>query len=189
MIKIAVFASGNGTNAENIIKYFQNHPKITVDLVASNNLEANVLKRARKHSISILPFIPSELKNGKVMEHLKKQEISFIVLAGFLLKIPTNLISAYQNKIINIHPSLLPLYGGRGMYGIHVHKKVFEERNTETGITIHFVNEDYDDGAIIFQAKCSINKYDSVKEIANKVHKLEKKFFPKIIESILDEQN
>ena len=188
MIKIAVFASGNGTNAENIIKYFQNHPKIKVDLVASNNLQANVLKRARKHFIAIFPFLPSDLKNGKVAEYLKNQEISFIVLAGFLLKIPTNLISTYPNKIINIHPSLLPLYGGRGMYGINVHKKVFEDGNTQTGMTIHFVNEDYDDGAIIFQAKCSINKYDSIKEIANKVHKLEKKFFPKIIEGLLDEQ-
>ena len=187
MIKIAVFASGNGTNTENIIKYFQNHPKIKVDLVASNNLDAKVLKRARKHSVSILPFLPSDLKNGKVTEQLKNHEISFIVLAGFLLKIPATIISTYRNKIINIHPSLLPLYGGRGMYGIHVHKKVFEEGNTETGITIHFVNEDYDDGAIIFQAKCSINKYDSIKKIANKVHKLEKKFFPKIIESLLGE--
>ena len=187
MIRIALFASGNGTNAENIIKYFQGHPKLKIALVASNNKVSNVLKRARKHNISTLIFSSDELNNRVVLKELQKLEIYFIVLAGFLLKMPNNLISAYPKKIINIHPSLLPLYGGKGMYGIHVHKKVFDSQDTETGITIHFVNEKYDDGTIIFQAKCPVNKYDNIKEIAKKVHKLEKLFFPKIIESILNE--
>lgn len=187
MIKIAVFASGNGTNADNIIKYFKNHLKIKIALIASNKSSSNVLKRAKKHNTPILLFSPKELNNGGVLKDLKKCEIDFIVLAGFLLKIPQHMLSAYPKKIINIHPSLLPLYGGKGMYGIHVHKKVFDAQDTETGITIHFVNEKYDDGAIIFQAKCLLNKYDTIKEIAKKVHKLEKKFFPKIIESILNE--
>ena len=187
MIKIAVFASGNGTNAENIIKYFKNHLKLKIKLIASNKKDSNVFKRASKHNTQTFFFSPKELYNGHVLKELKKCEIDFIVLAGFLLKIPKKLIIAYPKKIINIHPSLLPLYGGKGMYGIHVHKKVFDAKDTETGITIHFVNEKYDDGTIIFQAKCRLNKYDTIQGIAKKVHKLEKKFFPKIIESILNE--
>ena len=185
MIQIAVFASGNGTNAESIIKYFQGHPQLKVALLASNNSNSNALKRARKHNIPTLLFSQTELNNSIVLKEMKTHEIDFIVLAGFLLKIPKHIIRYYPKKIINIHPSLLPLYGGKGMYGIHVHKKVFAAKETETGITIHYVNDKYDDGTIIFQAKCSLNKHDSIKEIEKKVHKLEKKFFPKIIESIL----
>ena len=185
MIQIAVFASGNGTNAESIIKYFQGHSQLKVALLTSNNNNSNALKRASKYNIPTLLFSPKELNNGIVLKEMKKHEIDFIVLAGFLLKIPKHIIECYPKKIINIHPSLLPLFGGKGMYGIHVHKKVFASKEAETGITIHYVNEKYDDGTIIFQAKCSLNKHDSVKQIEKKVHKLEKKFFPKIIESIL----
>ena len=124
-----------------------------------------------------------------MLEQLKIKKIDFIVLAGFLWKIPKQIINNYSNKIINIHPSLLPLYGGKGMYGRNVHEKVFKAKDKETGITIHFVNEIYDDGVIIFQAKCSLNNKETVKKIAKKVHDLELKFYPKIIETILDESN
>ena len=151
MIQIAIFASGNGTNAESIIKYFQAHLQLKVALLASNNSNSNALKRAKKYNIPTLLFSQKELNNSIVLKEMKTREIDFIVLAGFLLKIPKHFIRCYPNKIINIHPSLLPLYGGKGMYGIHVHKKVFAAKETETGITIHYVNEKYDDGTIIFQ--------------------------------------
>ena len=189
MQKIAIFASGNGTNTENIIKYFLNHPNIIISLIASNNKSAKVLARAKKYNIPILIFNNKELGTNHVLKELKLKEINFIVLAGFLLKIPTIIINKFMNKIINIHPSLLPRYGGKGMYGLHVHKKVFESKDKETGITIHFVNEKYDDGKIIFQAKCPITPKMTIKAIAKKVQALEIKFFPRIIESVLNEPN
>ena len=189
MKKIAIFASGSGTNAENIITYFEKDPKITVALIASNNKFSKVLFRANKYNIPVLVFNKTELNNGDVLNALKLKGINFIVLAGFLLKIPDNIITFFLNKIINIHPSLLPLYGGKGMYGLYVHQKVFESKDKETGITIHFVNNKYDQGKIIFQAKCLIEPNMKIKAIAKKVHQLEMKFFPKIIESVLNEEN
>lgn len=189
MKKIAIFASGNGSNAENIIKYFQSSEQIKVISVASNNPSAQVLLRSKKHSIDTFVFNKNELNNGIVLKKLKKLKVDFIVLAGFLIKIPLNMITTYKNKIINIHPSLLPLHGGKGMFGINVHKKVFESKDTETGITIHFVNHSYDKGAVIFQAKCGLRPNTPPKQIQKKVHKLELKFFPIIIENLLNEPN
>jgi len=189
MKKIAIFASGNGSNTENIIKYFQSNSKIKVDLIASNNPKAKVLTRIKPYNISTFIFNKNHLTRGGLLKKLKIKKIDFIVLAGFLWKIPKQIISSYLNKIINIHPSLLPLYGGKGMYGRNVHEKVFKEKDKETGITIHFVNEIYDDGGIIFQAKCSLDNKETVKKIAKKVHELEIKFYPKIIETILNESN
>tara|TARA_B100002052_G_C15846811_1_gene582923 strand:- start:740 stop:1303 length:564 start_codon:yes stop_codon:yes gene_type:complete len=187
MKKIAIFASGNGSNAENIVKYFQKNDTVKVQLVGSNNPEAKVLDRVSQYNVPTFIFNKENLMNGDVLEILKQKKIDFIVLAGFLLKIPKMIIHRYLNKIINIHPSLLPLYGGKGMYGNYVHQKVLEAGDKETGITIHFVNEKYDDGAIIFQAKCLLEHNLTVKKIAKKVHDLEMKFYPKIIENILYE--
>ena len=189
MKKIAIFASGNGSNAANIINYFKKNNKIEICLVASNKPNAKVLERAKSHNVRTLVFNKIDLENGNVLKKLKSEKIDFIVLAGFLIKIPKHIIAIYLNKIINIHPSLLPLYGGKGMYGLHVHQKVFEDKATETGITVHFVNEMYDKGAIIFQAKCPLPTKMSPMLIQKKVHKLEKKFFPRIIENLLDGQN
>ena len=189
MKKIAIFASGKGSNAENIIKYFKRSSKVTVQLIASNNPGSLVLNRAKNHGVKTLIFDKQELNKGAVLKLLKLQKIDFIVLAGFLLKIPKTIINEYPNNIINIHPSLLPLYGGKGMYGIHVHKQVAESQDLESGITIHFVNSIYDAGAVIFQAKCRLYPNIKPKEIQKKVHKLEIKFFPRIIENLLDAKN
>ena len=186
MKKIAIFASGNGSNTENIIKYFSIRNKIKIELILSNNPTAKVLTKAKKHGISTMIFSKRDLIEGLVLSILKSKEINFIVLAGFLLKIPKSIIDNYDHKIINIHPSLLPLYGGKGMYGLHVHQKVFESKDRQTGITIHFVNQSYDKGDIIFQAKCMLSKRMKPKEIQKKVHSLEMKFLPRIIENILD---
>ena len=189
MKKIAIFASGNGSNAENIIRYFEHHVSVHVSVVATNNSNAKVLKRVKKYKVNTILFTQQELVNGHILTRLNEYGIEFIVLAGFLLKIPKIIITQYSNKIINIHPSLLPLYGGKGMYGNYVHQKVHDSKDTESGITIHFVNEKYDDGNIIFQAKCALEPHISVKKIAQKVHNLEMKFYPKIIESILYESD
>ncbi len=186
MKKIAIFASGNGSNTENIIKYFAKSKKIKIALVLSNNPMAKVLIKAKKHGISTIVFNKNEMIKGTVLKTLKNKEINFIVLAGFLLKIPKGIINNYEHKIINIHPSLLPLYGGKGMYGMNVHQKVFESKDQQTGITIHFVNQSYDQGDIIFQAKCVLPKTINPKGIQKKVHRLEIQFFPRIIESLLN---
>jgi phosphoribosylglycinamide formyltransferase-1 len=189
MKRLVLFASGNGSNVENIIKYFNNKPLIQVVEIFSNNKNAKVLNRAQKYNIPTVVFDKKQLQNGTVLKQLKSRKLDLIILAGFLLKIPKKIINIYNNKIINIHPSLLPLYGGKGMYGLHVHQKVFESKDKQSGITIHFVNHHYDDGAIIFQAKCPLKENIKPKEIAKKVHKLEMQFFPKIIEKILNGQN
>ncbi|MBD8389581.1 phosphoribosylglycinamide formyltransferase [Dysgonomonas sp. BGC7] len=186
MKKIAIFASGSGTNAENIAQYFSESHDISVSLIISNKKEAYVHQRAKNLSIKSATFSKDEFDNtNKVLECLKQNNIDFIVLAGFLLKIPQNLISAYPDKIINIHPALLPKYGGKGMYGDNVHKAVVENKEAESGITIHYVNENYDEGAIIFQAKCTVDSADSYEDVAKKVHTLEYMHFPVIIENIL----
>jgi len=189
MKKIAIFSSGNGSNAENIIKYFKQNNKIKVELILSNRPGANVLTRAKNHNVDTFVFTKSSLNKGSALKELNIKKIDFIVLAGFLLKIPEGIIGYYKDKIVNIHPSLLPLYGGKGMYGIHVHKKVFEAKETKSGITIHFATKKYDDGAVIFQAQCPIDSCRDPKDIQKKVHKLEMKFFPRIIETLIDGKN
>ncbi len=185
MIKIAIFASGSGTNAENIIKHFQNHSKISVAAVLSNRKNAKVLERAKNLNIPHRYFSKSAfLETENVVDYLK-ENADFIVLAGFLLKVPENILKAFPNKIINIHPALLPKFGGKGMYGMHVHNAVKAQNETETGITIHYVNENYDEGAIIFQASTAVLTSDTPDAIAANIHQLEQKHFPKVIEETL----
>jgi len=186
MKKIALFASGNGSNAENIITYFSEKNNVEVALILTNNANAYVVERAKNHHIPCLVFPSKELKETDfVLDKLCEYHIDFIVLAGFLLMIPKKIIDRYPGKIINIHPALLPKYGGKGMYGDIVHKAVRASGDTETGISIHFVNEKYDEGAIIFQAKCPVNPDDTPDTIAQKVHQLEYRYFPEIIERVI----
>lgn len=184
--KIAIFASGSGSNAENIVTYFSNRSDVEFPVIISNKADAFVHQRARKLNIQSLSFSKEQFNEGtEIIKLLKSYNIDFIVLAGFLLKIPSNLIDKFPCKIINIHPALLPKYGGKGMYGDYVHQAVKEAGEKESGITIHFVNENYDEGSIIFQAKCEISDHDSVSEIAAKVHALEYKYFPEVIKKVL----
>jgi phosphoribosylglycinamide formyltransferase-1 len=184
--RIAIFASGNGTNAENVILYFQNHATIEVACVLSNKADAFVLERAKKYRIPTYIFQKTDFyETNKVLEILQKEQISWIILAGFLWLVPENILQAFPNKIINIHPALLPKYGGKGMYGNRVHQAVWENKETETGITIHFANAHYDEGQIIFQARIALLPEDTPESIAQKVHHLESKHFPKVIEQTI----
>jgi len=184
-LKIALFASGSGSNAENIINYFSDSKKFTFPLIISNKKDAYVHERAQKLHVPSYTFTKEDFVSGQpILDFLKEHNIDCIVLAGFLLKIPEALIEAFPNKIINIHPALLPKYGGKGMYGHHVHEAVAASGDTESGITIHYVNAQYDEGNIIFQAKCPVLPTDSPDIIAEKVHALEYEFFPKVIEDI-----
>lgn len=183
---IAIFASGSGTNAENIIKYFEKKNDISVKLVLSNKNDAFVLKRAQNFNVDSFVFSRQELKEAdSIINKLSEYKIDFIVLAGFLLMVPKNIIEAFPHKIINIHPALLPKYGGKGMYGDFVHNAVIANKEKESGITIHFVNDKYDEGAIIFQDKCIVEKNDTAYSLAQKIHKLEYKHFPRIIEKVV----
>ncbi|MBS9523647.1 phosphoribosylglycinamide formyltransferase [Litoribacter ruber] len=185
MKKIAILASGSGTNAEKIIQYFQDSEKAKVAVVASNKKDAFVLERAKKYDIPTFHFDKSDLEEGLVGDQLAKMHVDLIVLAGFLLKIPDQLVQDFPDKIINIHPALLPKYGGKGMYGMRVHQAVKEAGDAETGITIHYVNEKYDEGRVIFQESVELSQNDDPESIAEKVHALEHKYFPKVIESLL----
>ena len=186
MNKIAIFASGSGTNAENIIKFFKENKKIEISLIFSNNKNAYIIQRAINHRIKYHIFSrPEFYQSQKVIELLKENKIDFIVLAGFLWLIPDDLIDAYPNKIINIHPALLPKYGGKGMYGMHVHESVVANKEIESGITIHYVNKEYDKGNIIFQAKCDVLPGDTANDVAKKVHELEYAHFPNVIYDLL----
>lgn len=185
MKKIAILASGNGSNAEEIMKYFQNSQKGNIVLIGSNKKEAFVLERAKKFNVPTFTFNKSQLEEGLVTQKLREAEVDFVVLAGFLLKIPNNLLQVYPNQIVNIHPALLPNYGGKGMYGMKVHQAVKDAGDKESGITIHLVNENFDEGKIIFQAAVPVSSEDSPEDIAKKVHQLEYKYFPNVIESLL----
>ena len=185
MKNIAILASGSGSNAEEIMKYFQDSKKGKVILIGSNKKEAYVLERAKKFDVPTFIFNKTQLEEGMVTQILKDAKVDLVVLAGFLLKIPENLLEVYPNEIINIHPALLPKYGGKGMYGMKVHEAVKGARDTETGITIHLVNEQYDEGKIIFQAAVQLDPEDNPDTIAKKVHQLEYKYFPNVIESLL----
>ena len=185
--RIAVFASGTGTNAENIIKYFQQRKTGKVVLVASNKKEAPVLGKAKALGVDIM-VIDKELwaDEDGMLASLKIYDIDLIVLAGFLWLVPAYLVKAYPNRIINIHPALLPKHGGKGMYGDKVHQSVLANGEMETGITIHYVNDKYDDGEVIFQAKCGVDcASDNAEAVAKKVHALEYEHFPRVIEEVL----
>ncbi len=189
MKRIVIFASGSGSNAEKIIQYFQSTKTAVVTQVLSNNEHAKVLKKCKTLNTSGLYFEKADFFTSDVVLNLLKKEADYIVLAGFLLKIPSKIIEAFPNKIINIHPALLPKFGGKGMYGMHVHRAVKEQKETESGITIHFVNENYDEGSIIFQKKTSISTDDTPEIIAKKVLKLEHLYFPKVIEQVILENH
>ncbi|OPZ97641.1 MAG: Phosphoribosylglycinamide formyltransferase [Bacteroidetes bacterium ADurb.Bin408] len=183
---IAVFASGNGTNAERIAKYFSEHPDIRVKLIVCNNKNAYVIERARSLQLPCVFVSKAALNDsGYMTSLLKSHDISLIVLAGFLIKIPTFLTEAFNNRIVNIHPALLPKYGGKGMYGEHVHKAVIEAGEKESGITIHYVNACYDEGEIIFQAKVPVLLSDTPDSLAQKIHVLEYEHYPVIIEKLI----
>ena len=187
MKKIAIFASGSGSNAQNIIEHFSSNPSIEVSLVLTNKKNAYVIDRAKGLGIKSLVFDrPAFYESDEVLEILKAENIDFIVLAGFLWLVPKNLIENYPNRIVNIHPALLPKYGGKGMYGSKVHEMVVACGEKETGITIHFVNLQYDEGDIIFQARCALHETDTTEDVANKVHQLEYKYFPTQIEKLVN---
>lgn len=188
MRRIVIFASGSGSNAENIIKFFNQTKTAKVTMVLCNNQRAKVFDRCKVLNVKCLHFNKEAFFTSDEIRNLLMEQADFIVLAGFLLKIPQKIIASFPNKIINIHPALLPKYGGKGMYGMNVHEAVKKNNETETGITIHYVNANYDEGAIIFQAKTSLTVEDTSESIANKIHLLEQKYFPEIVESIILEK-
>lgn len=185
MKRIVLFASGSGSNVENIIQYFSSKSTVEVAGVFCNNESANVIDRAIRNHIPVVIFSKEEFNSNIVLNKLNGLNPDLIVLAGFLLKLPSSFTIAFPNRIINIHPALLPKYGGKGMYGQHVHQAVFSNKEKETGITIHFVNEHYDEGEVIFQKSILINDCKTVDEISAKVHGLEFEFFPKVIDQLL----
>ncbi len=185
MKKIVLFASGNGSNAEAIIRYFENQSIATVVAVFSNKPEAKVLERAKNHGIPSFVFTKTQLQETYVLDQLQLLQPDLIVLAGFLLQFPTTILKVFPN-VINIHPALLPKYGGKGMYGMHVHLAVLDHKETETGITIHYVNEYYDEGEFIFQKAVNIEECKTAEAIAQKVHELEHQYFPSVISEVLN---
>ncbi len=187
MKRIVIFASGSGTNAENLIKFFQSSNNASVIQVLTNNPRAKVLDRAKNLNVSALSFNKIAFtKTDDVLNILKTSKPDLIILAGFLWKFPEVILDQFPNKVVNVHPALLPKYGGKGMYGMHVHEAVVANHEVETGITIHYVNENYDEGATIFQAKCDVKPSDTAEDVAAKIHQLEMEHFPKVVERILD---
>ncbi len=187
MKKIVVFASGSGSNAENIIKHFKETKIAKVVSVFTNNPNAKVIERAKNHQIPVEIFAKTELLERNLLQKIQEIDPDLIVLAGFLLKFPENIIELYPNKIINIHPALLPSYGGKGMYGMHIHRAIVNNKEKETGISIHYVNEHYDEGGIIFQKNVALTEEDTPETVAEKIHELEQKYFPEIIQAVLED--
>lgn len=186
-INIAIFGSGNGSNAQHISEYFANNNKVNISTFIANKKDAYIIERAQKLGIPCRIFNRNDFYyTNNVVDYLKEMEIDIIVLAGFLWLIPENILQAYPQRIINIHPALLPLYGGKGMYGMNVHQAVIDNKEVESGITIHFVNDKYDEGSTIFQAKCNITPKDTAETLAQKIHLLEYEHFPKTIENVIN---
>jgi phosphoribosylglycinamide formyltransferase-1 len=186
---VVLFASGSGTNAENIIRYFQQSKGIHISEVLTNNPEAVVIERAKKLNVPVRIFSKDDFSRPEVIiRHLIDIETDLIVLAGFLWKIPTALIRQFPEKMINLHPALLPEFGGKGMYGMHVHEAVLAAGKKKSGITIHYVNENYDEGKIIFQAETDVLEADTAESLAEKIHQLEYKYFPQVIEDIVSDK-
>ena len=187
MKKIVIFASGSGTNAQNIVLHFTNSSKSHQFHIFSNNANAKVLEKAQNLAVPTKIISKDDLNSEVLLNYLMEIQPDLIILAGFLLKFPSNCIEAFPNKIINIHPALLPKYGGKGMYGMNVHRAVVENKEAETGITIHYVNENYDEGNIIFQKSVSLSGEETPDDVANKIHELEQAHFPVIIEEIINQ--
>lgn len=188
MKRIAIFASGSGSNAEKICDYFSGRTDVTVSLILTNNPEAGVIKRARRLHIPVVVFDRKTFyESERILQLLKNDGIDLIVLAGFMMLIPPFLVDGYTNQIVNIHPALLPNHGGKGMYGHFVHEAVVAAKDSVSGITIHFVNERYDEGSIIFQATCEVLPSDSPDDVATKVQVLEHAHYPRIIDEVISE--
>jgi phosphoribosylglycinamide formyltransferase-1 len=186
MRRLAIFASGAGSNAENLIRHFENHAHIRICLVLSNCIGAPVLKRAEKLGVPTCTFSKTDFYHSDtVLQKLQEYHIDHIVLAGFLWLVPENLLAAFPRRIINIHPALLPKYGGKGMYGMQVHRAVIANAEKETGVTIHRIDAQYDRGEILFQAQCAVSPHDTPESVAAKVHELEYRYFPEIIEKTI----
>lgn len=189
MKNIVLFASGSGTNAENIALFFKNRSDVQISYILTNRRDAGVLKRAKRLGIKTKVFGRDDFfYSDHIYDFLKEVSPDLIVLAGFLWLVPAKIVKGFTGKIINIHPALLPKYGGKGMYGENVHQAVLQNREKESGITIHYVNERYDEGDIIFQAHCSVESNDTPKTLAERIHQLEYQHFPRVIEEILEQQ-
>lgn len=189
MKQLVIFASGSGSNAENIIQFFQENKLARVVAVFSNKATAGVLEKAEKLGVETIIFSKEELIDGSVRDEVDKINPDLIILAGFLLKFPEDIIGKYPGKIINIHPALLPKYGGKGMYGMNVHRAIVENKEAETGITIHYVDAHYDEGDVIFQQKITLDGSETCEAISEKVRQLEHEHFPKVIEELLTSQH
>ena len=188
--RIGIFVSGTGTNMQRIIEHFNKNDKVVVDLVCCNKADALAVQIAKKHKIETIIINKEELNNsGSVLAMLKLRQIDLIVLAGFIWLIPEFIIQEFPKKIINIHPALLPDYGGKGMYGMHIHEAVIQNKESQSGITIHYLNEKYDEGEIILQAKLPVEKDDTPDRLAQKIQQLEYAFYPKTIEKVLYEEH
>ena len=186
MKRLALFASGNGSNVQRIAEYFKDNPHVEISAVFTNNPNAGVLKRCSVLGLTAVIFNKNDFYNStKIVDMVKAFDVDLIVLAGFLLLVPENFIKEFKNRIINIHPALLPKYGGKGMYGHHVHEAVIKNNEKKSGITIHYVNEHYDEGQTIFQAEVVIDKGETPESLAEKIHELEYKYFPVVIEKLL----
>jgi len=183
MVRLAILASGNGTNAQRISEYFSGNDQVSVDCIVYNKRDAFVAERARKLGVPAYYFGRADFyDNGRVLQFLKERGIDWVILAGFLWLVPEDILKAFPNRIINIHPALLPNYGGKGMYGHHVHEAVIANKESESGITIHIVDNHYDRGTILFQAKCELTAADTPDTLADKIHQLEQRYFPEVIE-------
>jgi len=183
--RVVILASGSGSNAENIYNYFKGNSQFKADLIATNNPQAGVIERAKRLNIPFKIFSKSQLNDGELLLWPELEQADLIILAGFLLKIPADFVSKFPYKIINIHPALLPNYGGKGMYGDRVHRAIVANKESESGISIHYVNENYDEGALIFQKSFKLDKNETAESLAQRIHKLENKYFPKVIDKLL----
>lgn len=188
MINIAVFASGEGSNAENLFRFFSTSTKVKIKLVVTNKENAGIVEKAERYkkNLQIISKTSLNTYTDQFIDFLQTEKVDLIVLAGFLLKVPEKLVKAFPGRIINIHPALLPKFGGKGMYGLHVHKAVLEAGEKESGITVHFVDEEYDNGDIILQERCEIETGETPESLAAKVHQLEYDFFPKAVQKVVD---
>jgi phosphoribosylglycinamide formyltransferase-1 len=188
-IRLAILASGSGSNAENIHNYFSQRSDTQISIIVSNREDAYVHQRAKNLGIPSITLSKAELSDAEtVIKVLRGYGVDFVVLAGYLLRIPVGLVAAYPNRILNIHPALLPKFGGQGMYGNRVHQAVVEAGEKESGITIHFVNENYDEGAVVFQATCPVLEGDTPEAVAARVHALEYRYYPVVIDEVLQKE-
>lgn len=186
MKNIAIFASGSGTNAENLVRYFANHPTMRVAFILSNKPQAYVHQRAKALGMPSYTYTKEEFTNGTVLAWLQENQIDFVVLAGYMVMIDNDMLAAFPQRIVNIHPSLLPKYGGKGMHGDRVHQAVVAAGETESGITIHYLNDEYDAGDVVFQAVCEVLPTDTPEDVAAKVHALEYEHYPRVVEQLVE---